>query len=81
MNRREPIKARIAKRLKSIRDAARLPRTNVFLAYILNNRRGKKEDVHGRLYRAVYREFGNRVMAEEFLYNNSWNVKQRVGLI
>lgn len=68
-------------RRKSIRDAMRLPRINVFLAYILNNHRGKRKDVHGRPYRSVYREFGNRVMAEEFLYDNSWNVKQRVGLI
>ena len=69
------------KKLKFIRDAIRLPRTNVFLAYMLNNRRGKREDVHGRPYRYVYRKFGNRVMAEEFLYPNSWSVQQRVGLI
>jgi len=56
-------------------------RINVWLAYWLWNRRGKREDVHGRRYRQVYRKFGNKVMAKEFLNGNTWYVKKRVGLI
>ena len=56
-------------------------RINVLLAYICNNCGGKKVDVHGRRYRDVYRHFGNKVMTYEFKHGNSWNVKQRVGLI
>jgi hypothetical protein len=56
-------------------------RINVFLAYILGNRRGHKKDVNGRTYRSAYRDYGNRVMAYEFLHGNSWHVKKRVGLI
>lgn len=71
----------MGKRLKFIRAAMRCPRTNVFIAYLLFNIGGKREDCHGRGYRQVYRDFGNKVMAREFLYTNSWHVKQRVGLI
>ncbi len=71
----------MSKKLKSIRIAMRLPRINVFLAYVFHNWGGKKRDVHGRSYRYVYRKFGNRAMAKEFVYSNSWWVKQRVGLI
>ncbi len=81
MKRRRSARVKIRDKLKSIRNAMRLPRINVFLAYIVNNRRGKRKDVHGRSYRSVYRNFGNRAMAKEFLYPNSWYVKQRVGLI
>ena len=56
-------------------------RANVWLAYLMNNRRGKQVDVNGRTYRSVYRRFGNNAMAIESLHGNSWNVKQRVGLI
>jgi len=71
----------MANPLKKIAKFLRFSRTNVFLAYCLFNTGGKREDVHGRTYRQVYREFGNKAMAGEFLYPNSWNVKQRVGLI
>ena len=56
-------------------------RVNVWIAYLLGNRRGKRVDVNGRTYRSVYREYGNAVMAHDFLHGNSWHVKQRVGLI
>ncbi len=66
---------------KKIINFMRMSRTNVWLAYFLGNRRGKREDCYGRSYRQTYRDFGNKAMAGEFLYPNSWNVKQRVGLI
>ena len=51
---------------------------NVFLAYILGNRRGKQVDVYGRTYKEVYRRFGNKAMTRDYLHGNSWYVKKRI---
>lgn len=72
---------RVKQICKRVVNFLRFSRINVFLAYHLFNIGGKREDCHGRTYRQVYRRFGNKDMAREFLYPNSWKVKQRVGLI
>lgn len=78
---KEAVMSRAKRIRKTMIKFLRLPRINVFLAYHLFNIGGKRKDVHGRSYRQVYRAFGNRGMADEFLSTNTWNIKQRVGLI
>jgi hypothetical protein len=46
----------------------------VLLAYWTNNRHGKREDVHGRSYRSVYRKFGHAAMVREYLDTNTWSI-------
>ncbi len=58
-----------------------IAKINVYLAYLLGNLGGKRVDIHGRKYRDVYKRFGNLTMARDFLQDNSWFVKKRVGLI
>jgi hypothetical protein len=50
-------------------------RIKVFLAYWTRNRKGKQMDVFGRTYRQTYQQFGNRVMAQEYLRSNTWHIK------
>jgi hypothetical protein len=47
----------------------------VFLAYLTNNKYGKQVDVHGRTYRYVYKKFCHKAMVNEYLDENSWDVK------
>lgn len=44
----------------------------VFMAFLMNNKHGKRCDVHGRLYKQVYEKFGHKVMVDEYLTSNSW---------
>jgi hypothetical protein len=46
----------------------------VFIAYLTNNRKGKRIDVNGRDYRYVYKRFGHKCMVNEFKSQNSWRV-------
>lgn len=52
----------------------RIANVRVYRAYLTNNRRGKREDVHGRSYRSVYERYGHKIMAEEYLDCNTWCV-------
>jgi len=52
-----------------------LDNLKVLRAYLSGNRRGKKKDVHGRKYAAVYKEFGHKKMVEEFRSSNTWCIK------
>lgn len=58
-----------------------IAKINVKLAYLFGNRGGKRKDVNGRKYRAVYKEFGFKAMLDDYLHGNSWYIKKRVGLI
>lgn len=44
-------------------------------AYMTNNWRGKREDVHGRTYRRQIEYFGFWTMVGEYLNENSWGVR------
>lgn len=46
----------------------------IYIAYLTNNRGGKREDVHGRTYRQVYKKFGHKEMLKEYKQGNSWYV-------
>ena len=46
----------------------------VFMAYLTNNIFGKQEDVHGRKYRDVYKQFGHRAMLKDYHNGNTWCV-------
>ena len=47
----------------------------VYRAYLTNNTKGKREDVHGRSYRYVYARFGHDLMVRDFKTGNSWFVR------
>ncbi len=46
-----------------------------YIAYLTNNRGGKREDVHGRTYASVFKRLGHEKMIREYLYGNTWYVK------
>jgi len=46
----------------------------IFVAFMTNNIFGKREDVHGRKYRDVYKRFGHRAMLYDYRNGNSWRV-------
>ena len=46
----------------------------VWIAGHLNNPYGKREDVHARTYRYVYKRYGHQRMVEEFKTGNTWHV-------
>jgi len=49
-----------------------LDNLKVFIAFITNNLFGKREDVHGRTYRYVYKKFGHKAMLGEYRDTNTW---------
>lgn len=44
----------------------------VWFAGLTNNYFGKREDVHGRTYKYVYKKFGHKKMVGEYLRGNTW---------
>ena len=50
-------------------------------AYLTNNRWGKREDVHGRDYRYVYKKFGHQEMLAEYRYGNTWLIGSYLGSV
>jgi bifunctional pyridoxal-dependent enzyme with beta-cystathionase and maltose regulon repressor activities len=52
-----------------------LARLKVHLAFLTNNRHGKREDNYGRTYRFVCRKFGMTAMIAEYIQGNSWSIK------
>lgn len=46
----------------------------VFFAFLTNNYFGKREDIHGRNYRYVYKKFGHAAMVNDYMDGNSWYV-------
>jgi len=47
----------------------------VLFAFTFNNPFGKRNDLHGRTYKDVYKRFGHEQMVYDYLYCNSWNVR------
>lgn len=46
----------------------------VYFAYLTNNKNGKQKDLHGRLYKNVYKKFGHSKMVDEYIKFNSWSI-------